>query len=649
MEGTPEWKEGVFHDSANDGEQEREQEREPEKLGSTQKEDEMEGADENERSTPSSPPPPSAPQSTSSGTLYLILIQVMSRGLTFIGNQVLLRFLSPELLGLSVQLELFSVFVLYFSRESLRVALQRAPQVSSSTDGKNSSVAKSKSEESQAIVNFSYLAIAIGLPLTLVTGYLYLHNASSTASSIPSFTFALQLYALATIIELLAEPSFVILQQRLLYKNRARSETLAAISKCLAACVVAFVLQDYGQPPSVMPAAIGQLCYALVLVCEYAATAFPIARSDGFSMSIKTLANTPEYLWFRFSKSLISLAATLYGQSVFKQILTQGDAYILGFFASLSDQGAFALASNYGGLIARLFFQPIEEDSRNVFGRLLAGISVAQRKPEDVTVALDRLVNICHIYGIIAVGSCCFLDQALPVMVKLVIGRAWWTPEISQILTTYCYYIPFIGFNGILDAFVTSVATPAQLGTQSFWMMAFTGIYAAAAYVSLHVLGLGAKGLVLANIVNMTLRISWSVVFINKYIKAYDGRLVGSFKQKRNGSFAWMDAMPSVTTIACGAGIAIGLRTGMSQATNTTQSLQLLVGSGALLGVAILVCEINFITKNASQMLPHRAAKMTEALERKVRRLFTVRKAGWTLNGRPVVRKNKGDKYQRSS
>ena len=465
------------------------------------------------------------------------------------------------------------------------------------------------------------------MPLTLVTGYAYLHNASSTATSSPGFSIALQIYVLATIIELLAEPSFVILQQRLLYKNRARSETLAAITKCLVACAVAFALRDYGQPPSVIPAAIGQSCYALVLVYDYAATAFPIARSDGFSMSIKTLATSPEYIWSRFSKSLTSLAATLYGQSFFKQILTQGDAYILGFFASLSDQGAFALASNYGGLIARLFFQPIEEDSRNVFGRLLAGISVAQRKPEDVTVALERLVNICHLYGIIAVGSCCFLDQALPVMVRLVIGRAWWTPEISQILTTYCYYIPFMGFNGILDAFVTSVATPAQLVTQSFWLMVFTGIYAAAAYFSLQVLGLGAQGLVLANIVNMTLRISWSVVFINKYTKAYDGRLVGPFKQKRRGSFAWAEAMPSFPTVACGAGIAIGLRTGMSQATTTKQSLQLLVGSGALLGVAILVCELSFITSNALQMLPHRAAKTIEALERKVRLLSPVWKA----------------------
>lgn len=640
MNGTPE--ENV---TGPDGS--ADEESEAKKVGSTTG-DEMEEGDVD--TFPSnSPPPPASQSATSGGTLYLILIQVMSRGLTFIGNQVLLRFLSPELLGLSVQLELFSVFVVYFSRESLRVALQRTPQRQSPTGGQNHRpVAKSKADESQAIVNFSYLAIAIGLPLTLVTGYLYLHNASSSASSSPGFALALRIYAFATIIELLAEPSFVIMQQRLLYKARARSETLAAISKCMIACVTAFVLRDYGQPPSVVPAAIGQLCYAFVLLFDYSATAFPIAQNDGFSMYIKTITSTSEYLWSRFSKSLASLAATLYGQSIFKQVLTQGDAYILGFFASLSDQGGFALASNYGGLIARLFFQPIEEDSRNVFGGLLAGGPGAQRESEDATLALERLTNICHFYGIVAVGSCCFLDQALPVMVRIIIGRAWWTPEISRILETYCYYIPFMGFNGILDAFVTSVATPAQLATQSFWMMAFTAIYAAAAYVSLRILGLGAQGLVIANIVNMILRIGWSVVFISKYIKTYEGRLLGVFKEKREGSFAWGEAMPSAATIACGAGIAVGLRTGMSQVTNITQSVQVLVGSGILLAVAILVCEIRFIMTAASQMLPPRQAKMMTALEPKVRKWFPVRRFGWTLNKGPVVGKtSKKDSFQK--
>lgn len=573
---------------------------------------------------------PSATQPAPSGTLYLILIQVMSRGLTFVGNQVLLRFLSPELLGLSVQLELFSVFVLYFSRESLRVALQRGPQTPVSTDTKSGLTMRSKSEESQAAVNASYITIAIGLPLTLTTGFLYQYNAGTIVTSSPGFNLALQTYALATIIELFAEPSFVVLQQRLLYSARARSETLAAIVRCVSACGAAFFLQSQGYSPSVMPAAVGQLCYALVLLVDYCRTSLPIAHADGFSMTVKFIKTAPEYIWSRFSTSLVSLATTLYGQSIFKQILTQGDAYILSFFASLSDQGAFALASNYGGLIARLFFQPIEEDSRNAFGRLLAGDTEYQSVASNATIALERLVNICHLYGLVAIGSCCFLDQALPVMVRLIIGRAWWTPEISQILTTYCYYIPFMGFNGILDAFVTSVATPTQLARQSLWMAAFTAIYATAAYVLLQVLDMGAQGLVIANIINMTLRIGWSMFFINEYTNMYKEQLLGDFRKYRHGTFAWAEALPSGASIACGAGIAYGLRTAIARTSDIAQVLQVLVIAGGLLGAAILACEINFIVSSASEYLPHRITVMVQKFERRVRERFP---------GRMVARK----------
>lgn len=76
-----------------------------------------------------------------------------------------------------------------------------------------------------------------------------------------------------------------------------------------------------------------------------------------------------------------------------------------------------------------------------------------------------------------------------------------------------------MAYNGILDAFVTSVATPAELRQQSLWMGAFTAGYITAAYILLRVLDLGAQGLVLGNIFNMLLRIGWSSWFVTRYLK----------------------------------------------------------------------------------------------------------------------------------
>jgi hypothetical protein len=141
------------------------------------------------------------------GASFLILLQVASRALTFVVNQILLRFLSPELLGVSAQLELFSISALYFARESLRVALQRSTQ------------------NTQSVVNLSYLAVFAGTPLAYLLALLWLR---SDTPNVPYFTEATILYCLATFLELLSEPAFAVVQQKMLYKVRAQPLFFAA-------------------------------------------------------------------------------------------------------------------------------------------------------------------------------------------------------------------------------------------------------------------------------------------------------------------------------------------------------------------------------------------------------------------------------------
>ena len=461
--------------------------------------------------------------STSGGTLYLILIQVASRAFTFAGNQFLFRFLSPQLLGIAVQLELFSVSVLYFSRESLRVALQRQPAQSAEKPKDEDKETKStKALQSQTIVNVSYLTIALGSVLTLSFGYLWFGQADTEVLQSPYFSTCLLLYGFATFAELLSEPSFVIIQQDLLYKSRARAETWAVILKCMTACCTAVLGQHLEWKPSVLPFAVGQCTYAVSIWAFYLASVSQSTTSEGYSMLLKPIKHSAEYHLSYFSKPLLNLATTLYAQSIFKQFITQGDAFILSFLTTLSDQGAFALASNYGGLIARLIFQPIEESSRNAFGKLLSPTSSRASKPSksNLDAALSHLTSILHLYSLITLLSFSFLPTLLPLLVRLVVGPTWFTPAIASLLSSYSYCIPFLAYNGILDAFVTSVATPAQLHQKTKWMAIIFCAYCAAAYVTLRVLDLGAQGLVWANIFTMSLRTWRGRGFVKRYFDA---------------------------------------------------------------------------------------------------------------------------------
>lgn len=210
----------------------------------------------------------SAVSASAKGASFLILLQIASRALTFALNQVLLRFLSPALLGVSVQLELYSISVLYFSRESLRVALQR------------------RSDGIQAVINLSCLAIAAGVPLSYLLAELYLRT---ELPEVPYLVRALRIYGLAAMVELLAEPAFVAAQQKLMYKTRASAEASATIAKTIATVGLVMWAHRRSMDLGVLPFAVGQMAYASFLLLVYTVQMAVLGRSEGFSLLPKRM------------------------------------------------------------------------------------------------------------------------------------------------------------------------------------------------------------------------------------------------------------------------------------------------------------------------------------------------------------------------
>lgn len=465
------------------------------------------------------------------GATFLILLQVASRALTFAVNQILLRFLSPELLGVSAQLELFSISVLYFARESLRVALQR------------------QAHGTQAVVNLSYLAVFFGTPLAYLLALSWLQ---SDTPSVPFFTEALIVYCLATFLELLSEPSFSAVQQKLLYKIRASAESSATLLRCFGTCGSAILANQAGLDIGVLPFAIGQLMYATGLLVVYTYQTWPVATADGFSLFPERTPATKENPTFLnyFSVPLLRLTGSLTVQSSLKYVLTQGDSILITTLASLADQGAYALASNYGGLVARMLFQPIEESSRNMFAKLCANtqsvgdakgsreLKKTEEQHQNLSQASRVLSTILHLYAIISLFAVTLGPTLAPLLLSIVAGRKWSASSASEVLSTYCYYIPFLAFNGVTEAFVAAVATNKELHTQSVYMGVFFALFAGSAWIFIAQLSLGGSGVVLANTVNMGLRILWNTWFIKKFF--------GS----RGSEFSILQTLPSVTAVA---------------------------------------------------------------------------------------------------
>ena len=507
---------------------------------------------------PESPLSNSLLAKSTNGATLLVLLRIGSRLATFALNQVLLRFLAPEILGISTQLDLFATSILSFACESLRVALQRQrrddsqEQVGaySKSNGKGQSKRNPATEmgsfgrRAQETVNLSYIAIAIGVPLAYALATVYLNSADPAVLNAPYFNEALHGYIIAAILELLNEPSFAIAQQQMLYSTRASAEASATFVKCIVTCSLAIWASRTNTQLGVLPFAIGQIFYALVLNGNYLSKIITLAFENDFSIAPRSLPSSPQLYFSRFSKPLVYLAGNLYGQSVLKQLLTNGDSYLIASFTSLSAQGSYALAANYGGLVARILFQPIEESSRSYFARLFASENLSPRKTDVAdsekkgdpgtkpasapAEACQYLTTLLRAYILFSIFVATLGPTLSPLALRIVAGSRWAHTEAPAVLAAYCYYIPLLAINGILEAFVAATASPAQLRYQAGFMVAFSASFVASGYYVLKVLQRSGRGLVLASSVSMVLRILYS----SKFVMGYLGRSGNGLKMK---------------------------------------------------------------------------------------------------------------------
>lgn len=525
----------------------------------------------------------SATSTAAKGATYLMALQISSRALTFVLNQILMRFLSPETLGRAVQLELYSISVLFFARESLRIAVQRVGASDSTSKSSGASKQGSKSQAGkpvQTVVNLSYLTLLLGLPLTVGLGVVCQRALSATTAGLEDndsgdfLNISVLLYGFATLVELASEPGFVAAQSLLLFKVRAGAEAAATVCKTFATVFSALAAHNLGIEAGVLPFAYGQMAYAFMLWVFYSAKMHRIGTEKGFQLLPLKFRGDNGYISGYFSKPLVTLATSLSVQSGIKYVLTQGDSILIATLASLQDQGTYALASNYGGLIARMLFQPIEEASRNLFAKLCSETApVTDKKAvkgkkgdndDGRKTAATILTTVLHLYSLIGLLAVSMGPSLAPLLLNIIAGSRWTDLGAGKVLGTYAYYIPLLAINGVTEAFVAVVASNKELYRQSLWMGVFFVSFASSAWWFVAKLNMGAEGIVWSNCVNMTGRIIYCVWFISSYFqsKGIVGQTLPSISAQTDHSqnFNLRAALPSAANIAATATVPALLR-----------------------------------------------------------------------------------------
>ena len=316
----------------------------------------------------------------------------------------------------------------------------------------------------------------------------------------------------------------------------------------------------------------------------------------------------------------LKLVSAYYWQSVLKQILTEGEKYLITAFSllTLADSALYDLVNNLGSLIARFVFLPVEDASYVFFTKSLArGTKYAQQQQQQQQ---QQQANSTAASGGGGMSPKTYLELFLKAMsliglLVLTFGQSYSSlllfiyggTELSHnvmcvdLLRLNCGYIFLLSLNGLTESFFNATMSDAQLKRHNYRLVAFSLVFLSLALV------LGklyhAYGFMVANCANMAVRIAYSCWYISDFFRGYKHGSSSESSSASSPEHARYDVLWCIVPdYAVGVCLAVALLVGKWSESTLMESgkpLHLLVG-GVLFLATLLVC-----AKRETQLRQH--------------------------------------------
>ncbi|KAG8523928.1 Protein RFT1 [Galemys pyrenaicus] len=426
-----------------------------------------------------------------------LLLQVLFRLITFVLNAFILRFLSKEIVGIvNVRLTLLYSTTIFLAREAFRRAC----------------LSGSAQRDWSQTLNLLWLSVPLGVFWSFFLGWVWLQLLEvPNPNVVPHYGTGVVLFGLSAVVELLGEPFWVLAQAHMLVKLKVIAESLSVILKSFL-------------------------------------TAFLVLWLPHWGLYIFSLAQA--FVNWKEAK----LTWSFFKQSFLKQILTEGERYVMTFLNVLNfgDQGVYDIVNNLGSLVARLIFQPIEESFYIFFAKVLErGKEATLQKQEDIAVAaavLESLLKLALLAGLtITVFGFAYSQLALDIYGGAMLS----TGSGPVLLRSYCLYVLLLAINGVTECFTFAAMSKEEVDRYNFTMLALSSSFLVLSYLLTR--WCGSVGFILANCFNMGIRITQSLFFIHRYYRKSPHRpLAGLYLSPLLlGAFALSGGVTSISEVRC--------------------------------------------------------------------------------------------------
>lgn len=450
-----------------------------------------------------------------SSAIYNMGFQFAFRIFTFVLNGFLLRIISRDLLGVAnVRLMLIYTTLSFLVREPFRRAgVKRLENAES--EGELSQKSRSSAKQWSQFVNVLWFCPVISIPVTLSLCSVWIFLlVPPNPEVVYYYTESVVIYGVSIIIESLAEPLWILGQQLRFVRLKVFVECVQVFTRSILVGIILVSFPHWNLMAFSIAMLISSSIYALIFFGYFLNYTPKKLVKPGLRSFSDLLPKCSQGI----DKEVWALVRSFWSHSLVKQLLTEGERYVMTFFNVLnfSDQGVYDVIHNLGSLVARFLFAPLEESAYNYFSlTLYRDRPATQQDPEKFPIATKVLCALLKLTVLVGLIICSFGSAYSYLALHLYGGSVLSSGIGPALLRWYCVYVVMLGLNGITECFAFAAMRKEQVDRhQSFLFIFCVGFLGSAVFLTKH---FGSVGFIWANCLSMVLRIIYSVIFISKF------------------------------------------------------------------------------------------------------------------------------------
>ncbi|CAF1450278.1 unnamed protein product [Rotaria sordida] len=452
-------------------------------------------------------------------TILNLFCKIVFRFLHFILNGLILREIDINVIGIAnVRLQLLYTTILFLSREAFRRTVPKLNDLHSI----------------HHYINLIWFIIPAGLFIISLILPFTLFIQTDNAEKYPFYYHACLFYALAAFIELLSEPFYLLATVTLNYHINIYIEMFAST---LGFTIQAILIYNNGES-ALYYYGFGYIIYSSLIILSYYIYFLSRKKEERIRLflisSLKDLIIKPTHPYT--DPKLSNETATFFWQGILMKFLTEGERYIMSLFNLISykEQAIFDIINNLGSLLPRLIFSTLEESAYAYFQQTLSRPKITkdqhmqddqfQQKQlssspsEQKTIKLNALIFCNYLLRFVIIISLLVITFGFPysrTLLNIYGGTNLIEGSGPGLLRLYCIYILFLAINGITEAFSQATMSIKQLKNYKNLISIFAIIYLGIFYILIKQIGI--YGIIIANCLNMSLRITTNLYYFNQY------------------------------------------------------------------------------------------------------------------------------------